>query len=765
MSSDYVPFQILTAEELNASFDGKTDNADAKISGGYVDGVDHITVVGVTPSVTPTSGALIVTGGVGIGQSLNIANQLFVGKEARVLSSLAATSKTTGALTVAGGVGIGGDLYVNGISATSTIAGTRLISTDATQATSPATGAVTTAGGLGVAKDAWIGGALHVQGAFSAQGGATLQGDLAVDSIELSPGGSITFGDGTTQSTKPMDDAAADGSKYGRKDNAWVILTDLAEAPSDGVKYARRNAAWVALTDVPDAPNDAFWYGRHQQAWAKVTEEAPLDAFIYGRSNGLWAKSVPEAPTDGQQYSRRNGAWQVLSASGLVVGSVPPADTARFPMWWDNVSGTLYIWYDDGNSAQWVICVPTDAIGAAAGTAVWGGITGTLTDQLDLKAALDTKPGEAPTTGLSYARKSNAWEPVVSFPEAPNDGKQYGRQAQSWTEIVGGGGGIPEAPSDGQLYGRKDAAWAVVPSGGGGSGAWVDTIGTDDIATKLTAPAAGGNGTALVQVTKVGVGKTAAIEGYNGANLRWRINLGDEAAEGAGTAGSDYTLQRFNNTGVLIDTPLKIARDTGITTVTQLQSQYITAAAANTEIAVYGHNTIGAWPTINGGLVVARSSGSGNYSAGSVSCYSGTGNTGVVLADGALAWASVSDERLKTIINEVVGGLDVVSSWRPVRYRLNTDGVTARARIGFTAQSILPSAPEAVNEIPVMDEFGQATADSRYTLTPTDLLPHMVNAIKELKTQLDAAKARISALEPPPPVGPFDSGFSNGFGG
>lgn len=416
MSSEYVPFQILTAEELNASFDGKTDNADAKISGGYVDGVDHITVVGVTPSVTPTSGALIVTGGVGIGQSLNVANQAFIGKELRVLSSLASTSKTTGAATVVGGVGIGGALYVgDSIKSDSTITGTRLVSTDPTQATSPATGAMVTAGGLGVAKDVWIGGALNVQGAFSASGGATLQGPLSVASITLPPGGTITYGDGTTQSSKPMDDAAADGSKYGRRNNAWVILTDLAEAPSDGAKYARRNAAWVALTDVPDAPADAFYYGRRNNAWSKVTEEAPMgDAFIYGRANGLWTKSVPEAPTDGQQYSRRNGAWQVLSASGLVVGSAPPSDTERFPMWWDNVSGTLYIWYDDGNSAQWVICVPTDAIGAAATTATWGSITGLLTDQLDLKAALDTKPGEAPTTGQLYGRKDGAWEIIPS---------------------------------------------------------------------------------------------------------------------------------------------------------------------------------------------------------------------------------------------------------------------------------------------------------------------------------------------------------------
>jgi hypothetical protein len=406
----YVPFQVLTAEQLNASFAEKTDNADAKISNGYADGLDHVTITGPLDSISPTSGALIVTGGVGIGKALNVASTLTVGGVIRFLSSQASSSATTGALVVVGGVGIGGSLNVTGAL---NVAGPATFPTasvtSGTQSVSTSTGALVVVGGVGIGKDVWIGGNLHVQGALTAVGGATLQGPLSVASLTIGAGGNITFGDGTTQSTKPIDDAAADGSKYGRRNNAWVTLTDIQEAPQDGKKYGRLNAGWVTLLDTPDAPNDSFYYGRHAAAWAKVTEEAPLDAFIYGRANGLWVKSVTEAPTDGQQYSRRNGAWQVLSASGLVVGSTPPVDTARFPMWWDNVSGTLYIWYDDGNSAQWVICVPTDAIGAAAATAVWGGITGNLPDQTDLKNALALKLEDAPKDGGKYVRQNGAW--------------------------------------------------------------------------------------------------------------------------------------------------------------------------------------------------------------------------------------------------------------------------------------------------------------------------------------------------------------------
>jgi len=61
------------------------------------------------PSTSTTTGAAVVTGGVGIGGSLFVGNTLSVG------SSTASTSTTTGALIVAGGVGIGGSLNVGSV--------------------------------------------------------------------------------------------------------------------------------------------------------------------------------------------------------------------------------------------------------------------------------------------------------------------------------------------------------------------------------------------------------------------------------------------------------------------------------------------------------------------------------------------------------------------------------------------------------------------------------------------------------------------------
>jgi len=91
-------------------------------------------------SINVGSGALVVTGGVGIGGSIN------VGGASRFSSSATAISIGTGALTVTGGAGIAGSLYVGEASRfTSSIA-----------SLNSGTGALTVTGGVG------IGGSLNV---------------------------------------------------------------------------------------------------------------------------------------------------------------------------------------------------------------------------------------------------------------------------------------------------------------------------------------------------------------------------------------------------------------------------------------------------------------------------------------------------------------------------------------------------------------------------------------------------------------------------
>ena len=68
-----------------------------------------ILITNTTLTTSTNSGALIVTGGVGIGKTL------VVGSTATIAGDIPSISTTTGALQVIGGVGIGGDMYIKGI--------------------------------------------------------------------------------------------------------------------------------------------------------------------------------------------------------------------------------------------------------------------------------------------------------------------------------------------------------------------------------------------------------------------------------------------------------------------------------------------------------------------------------------------------------------------------------------------------------------------------------------------------------------------------
>src|SRR6056300_1086609 len=98
-----------------------------------------------TASTSKTTGALKVTGGVGIGGDLFATAATFDGVTS-VTDSTASSSKTTGALKVTGGVGVSGALY----GAAATFDGVTSV-TNATASTSKTSGALKVTGGVGVA--------------------------------------------------------------------------------------------------------------------------------------------------------------------------------------------------------------------------------------------------------------------------------------------------------------------------------------------------------------------------------------------------------------------------------------------------------------------------------------------------------------------------------------------------------------------------------------------------------------------------------------
>lgn len=163
----------------------------------------------VTNATSTNTGALVVTGGAGISGDLYVGGEIVATKltieYTTVTTTLVqtddvittsntteATDTTTGALVVAGGAGIGGNLYVGGeivaqkLTIEYTTVTTTLVVTDdiiqtlnETDSADTTTGALIVAGGAGIAKTLTLG-----------------------YGLVLNPNGTITFGDGTVQSSR-----------------------------------------------------------------------------------------------------------------------------------------------------------------------------------------------------------------------------------------------------------------------------------------------------------------------------------------------------------------------------------------------------------------------------------------------------------------------------------------------------------------------------------------------------------------------------------
>jgi hypothetical protein len=116
-------------------------------------------------------------------------------------------------------------------------------------------------------------------------------------------------------------------------------------------------------------------------------------------------------------------------------------------------------------------------------------------------------------------------------------------------------------------------------------------------------------------------------------------------------------------------------------------------------------------------------------------------------AAGVDAWINASDARLKTNIQPITDALTLVKQLRGVRFqwRAPTDRVVGKdlklaqgeTHVGFIAQEVQAVLPEAV----------AAPKDSNglYGLKEADLIPVLVQAIKEQQAEIDALKALVSA--------------------
>jgi hypothetical protein len=112
-------------------------------------------------------------------------------------------------------------------------------------------------------------------------------------------------------------------------------------------------------------------------------------------------------------------------------------------------------------------------------------------------------------------------------------------------------------------------------------------------------------------------------------------------------------------------------------------------------------------------------------------------------------WANPSDQRLKDNIRDYTKGIAELMQVRVREWEYNGKGGTREGMsgLGVVADEIISVLPDTVDTYESkLDEGDEETSEIK-RFDATEITWLLVNAIKELKAELDEAKARIAALE------------------
>ena len=169
----------------------------------------------------------------------------------------------------------------------------------------------------------------------------------------------------------------------------------------------------------------------------------------------------------------------------------------------------------------------------------------------------------------------------------------------------------------------------------------------------------------------------------------------------------------------------------GATTNRSVESKLEVRGPANTPLSIYMFKDTQVEVNLGFG-----DSGDSNFYINSGSTTIGT--SGVYLTNGGNSWNSVSDERMKTIVEPILDAVQKVMTLRAVIGSYKNDKNNAR-RPFLIAQDVQAVLPEAVNV--------QNEETGMLGMSYTDTIPLLVAAIKEQQAMITALTARVAELE------------------
>jgi hypothetical protein len=273
-------------------------------------------------------------------------------------------SPTTGALVVTGGVGVGGGIYSGGVVtatnvyvgiwpvSTSTVGGSSSITgtnssfliTNQTNATSTQTGALVVSGGAGFYKDLWIGGTLYVDGIAVKTTGSTLISSVSTASnIGGGSAGSLLIqsASGTTAFI-PIGTSGYILQSYG---------TTATWAASSSVIHSQLNLSSLKVSGLSTFTNTLEILDNVGSVSGSTTLSYTAGQTYYVTPSATWSIAFTNVPTDPANYSTiltvvvNQGSTPYTATSITINGSAVTPKWANGTPWSGNANHTDVVSY------------------------------------------------------------------------------------------------------------------------------------------------------------------------------------------------------------------------------------------------------------------------------------------------------------------------------------------------------------------------------------------------------------------------------------
>ena len=217
----------------------------------------------------------------------------------------------------------------------------------------------------------------------------------------------------------------------------------------------------------------------------------------------------------------------------------------------------------------------------------------------------------------------------------------------------------------------------------------------------------------------------------SGGSFITSSNIGSQSVGFASSAGS------ASSAGGLFGSPAITVTSVSAPSGVTVSSGGFSSILSNQSLQVGASGVGVVYDNSSGGISIGRSAGT-NLTCFSAFIYSNTDNTQRPTGG---PWLSISDERVKENITTYTKGLNALNQLRPVNYTLKGklgEATNYKTCTGLIAQEVLNTPLESMLKL---------DASGYYTLDANEVTWTLVNAVKELKAELDTAKAEIAALK------------------